>query len=298
MTDAAAPPTPRDATTVILLRSLSGDDNDRFELFMVKRHGKSAFMANAYVYPGGRLDDADRDPALVEHCTGLDTVALTGVDDPDRARALLLAGVREAFEEAGVLLAHPRGDQARAPVAFSHDVERTAVLDDWRRRLHDGQASLLDLARDLQLAFALDWLYPFAHWITPVVEPRRYDTWFVVALCPAGQDLVHDQHETVDSAWLPPDEALARYERGELQLAPPTLRTLEELRDLATIPAVLARCQSQPVTAILPHFATLDEALVLLLPGDPDYPDPSAEPVRGPTRIVMRDGRWWSSGAS
>lgn len=293
------PARPVDATTVILLRATARDDPDGpFELFMVKRHGKSAFMANAYVYPGGRLDPGDSDEALAALCTGRDAQAccdlLPGVDDPARARGLFLAGLREAFEEAGVLLAHATDDPERQPLTVTGKVERAARLDDWRRRLHQHQAGLVDLARDEDVRFALDWLCPFAHWITPVVEPRRYDTWFLVARCPPGQDLAHDQKETIDSAWLTPHDALERYARAELQLAPPTLLTLEELRDLGTIRAVLARCEQDPIPAIMPHFENVDGGLVLLLPGDPDYPDADAEPVRGSTRVELRNGRWWS----
>jgi len=295
MTADAAPSTPHDATTVILMRPCDSDDSD-FELFMVKRHGKSAFMANAYVYPGGRLEDGDRDPALLDHTTGWDDsdheTGLPGLRSPS-SRALLLAGVREAFEEAGVLLAHAADDPERRPIELG-DTPHTLRFARWRAALQADEHSLLDMARDEHLAFPLDQLHPFAHWITPEVEPRRYDTWFVVARCPPDQELAHDEKETVDSLWVTPADALKRYAEGEMQLAPPTFRTLEELDALGTMARVEARCEQEPIPAIMPHFVSEDGDLVLILPGDPEYPDPDAEPVSGSTRIELSEGRWWS----
>src|SRR5690606_266751 len=154
------------------------------ELFMVKRHGKSAFMANAYVYPGGRLDDADCSEALARHATGRDGLEcaqlLQEEIEPALARGLFLAGIRESFEEAGVLLAHPLDEPHRCLL----DDAATRALHTWRDALNARTTNLLEVATAANLGFPLDRLFPFAHWITPEIEPKRYDTRFLVALCP------------------------------------------------------------------------------------------------------------------
>jgi 8-oxo-dGTP pyrophosphatase MutT (NUDIX family) len=287
MTTAAA--SPRDASTVILLNPLEEGGQGAFEVFMVKRHAKSQFMANAYVYPGGRLDPVDCSPEMASVTSGLDGRAcaarLREDLDAARARGLFVAALREAFEEAGVLLTQP---------------EPADRLDEWRRALNDASRTLVALGQQEGVCFALDRLYPFAHWITPEVEPRRYDTRFFVAICPPQQQawLRHDEHETVDSLWIEPTAALERYGQGGFQLAPPTFRTLEELAALGSIDAVLARCERGPIPTIQPVFVTgEDGGLMLLLPGDPDHPaTPSPQPpqVEGPTRIMLEEGRWRS----
>jgi 8-oxo-dGTP pyrophosphatase MutT (NUDIX family) len=138
--------------------------------------------------------------------------------------------------------------------------------------------------------FDLDRLHPWAHWITPEIEPRRYDTWFFAARCPAGVEPVHDGGEAVNGAWFVPGEAIARLERGELPLAPPTLRTLWELREYPSVDAVMSARRRMP--AIMPCFQQDGDTLYVLLPGDPGHP--SAESVDPPHRYAFASGRWWS----
>jgi 8-oxo-dGTP pyrophosphatase MutT (NUDIX family) len=131
----------------------------------------------------------------------------------------------------------------------------------------------------------------FARWITPEIESRRFDAWFLAIRLPEGATPVHDDYETVASSWIEPRDALQRYGDGELILAPPTFVTLWELARLAGAEDVLEHAAARVVVPIQPIFRRIDGANVVLLPGDPLYP--SEHPVDGPTRIVMGQGRWW-----
>jgi len=210
------------AATVILLR-------EPLEVFLVRRHERSGFMADSFVFPGGKLDPGE---------------------------TALQAAVRELAEEAGV-----------------------RVLPET--------------------------LLPWSHWITPSVEPRRYDAKFFLAQLPEGQTAVHDQHETTDSVWLTPAAALEAHAGGALKLPPPTMRNLEELAAFTRLDELfaVARSRASSIVPILPKLAADGDTVALLLPWDPDYAQASGEGRAlpeghrlhtTPSRIVLREGRWWS----
>lgn len=269
--DLKKPATPKDAATVIVLR-------DPFEVFMVRRHQKSGFMAGAYVFPGGKLDDSDCDVALHEHALGRSPGECANVldeADVERSVGLFFAAIRETFEEAGVLLAEG------------------SLPDAERDRLHAGDVTLLELATREGLRFHLDALIPQARWITPTVEPRRYDTRFFLARASGDVRASHDQHETTESAWMTPKHALAREKAGEIQLPPPTLRTLQWLLEQGGIDAAFEAAAARKPPVVEPVFHNLDGVFTLALPGDPLHPidEPAFE---GVTRFVLEKGRWWS----
>lgn len=288
---------PAHAATVVLARESARGP----EIFMVQRHGKSAFMASAYVYPGGKLDAADCADEAAAACVGLDReAALAALSSPPPrldddaalpaggALGLYVAALREVFEESGVLLAR-RADGA--PLDLTSP-ETQARFSAHREAVHSGALSMADLAAAEGLAWDVAALTPFAQWITPVVEPRRFNARFFIARAPADQAPVHDAQETVDSCWVTPREALERYAAGSIQLAPPTLRTLEDMAPYASVDALIQGLAAAPQTPIMPRFEELDGKLTLLLPGDPLYPSP--HPVQGPTRVQLEGGRWWS----
>lgn len=279
----------RDAATVLLLRDRPGGS---FEVFMVRRTGKAAFMANAMVFPGGRLDEADCDDGLAARCAlnRADAAARLGMDDGARALGLLVAAVRETFEEAGVLLAR-RADGR--PLDFD-DPGEAARFARHRDALNAGTVTLAEIAATEDLTLAVDALAFHAHWITPEIERRRYDTRFLVTRAPAGQRPLHEGNEATDSAWLSPAEALEGYEAGRLQLAPPTLRVLLELAALPDTEAALRARADDPPRPILPVAHFEDGRLSLLLPGDEHYPP--GGPAGARNRIVAADGRWLSEG--
>ena len=223
---------PKKATTVILLRVRKSEG---FEVFLLKRHEKSSFMGGNYVYPGGRVDPDDATSEVYSFCKGI---------SPDQARqifgesisteeslALWIAGIRELFEESGVLLAY---DQKGNLFQSKNSVEQKRFLD-YRVSLQNGKLTLYQLAQAERLLLALDQLHYYAHWITPEARSQRFDTRFFLALHPMGQEASHDEKETIDGLWLTPQKALAENLEGEMVLSPPTLKTLEDLSRFKTI---------------------------------------------------------------
>lgn len=265
-----APVPPRDASTVLVLREPAG----RLEVFLVRRHVKSGFLGGAFVFPGGTVDDDDRDPAWTSRVVGdaaADPARVGGKADP---LAHHVAAIRETFEEAGVLVADgvPRAD-----------------LEALRGRLLGG-APFRALVEEAGARLRADRLRPHARWITPRAERRRYDTVFFAVLVDEDEVAAADLRETTEGHWLAPAEALERAERGEIQLAPPTERTLRLLSDAGAAEPFLRTC-APPLPHVEPVFAMPGGAPCLLLPGDPEHPVRTPA-LPGPVRLTLRDGRW------
>jgi 8-oxo-dGTP pyrophosphatase MutT (NUDIX family) len=270
-----------DAATLVLAR----EARQGFEVFLSKRTSKAAFMANAYVYPGGRVDPEDYEESLPLVPSGLES-AFEDIADAARYRAHLVALLRECFEEAGVLLA-ARRDGVPLKTSGRCMVERLARH---RARLNASECTFADILDAEALVLLVEHVHYFAHWITPPFENRRYDTRFFLAIAPEGQEPVPDYSEMVHGAWFSPASALDAYRDGSIQLAPPTLCTLEDLAESSTLEEAVGWARAQTPSPILPRLETIDDQMNLLLPGDPLYP--SEVPVKGPTRIVLRDGRF------
>src|ERR1700679_3764643 len=196
------PPVPiLPAATILLLR-----DDPVFEVLMVKRHHQIDFAAGALVFPGGKTHAGDADPAWEARTLGWAGVA------PEK-RPLRMAAIREAYEEAGILLArHADG----AP--FRGDERAAAARDDVA---HD-RRPFLGVIEEFDLYLDLEALTVFAHWITPAMSPRRFDTWFYAAKAPEAQLAICDGWETVDAEWISPHEALRLAEAGERTVIFPT----------------------------------------------------------------------------
>lgn len=254
----------RESSTVILARNGSSG----LEVCMVRRHLNSDFVGGAYVFPGGRLDEADCDPALAPHYGGLAPEAAGEVLGlaPWRALGHWGAAIRETFEEAGVLLASAAG----AAIAFGDGPTRERFAE-WRRRLLDHEASWADFLAEERLHLACDQLHYFAHWITPEGAPKRYTTRFFLAIAPERQAPLPDEREVVEGVWVTPQEALARHARGEMTMIFPTLKTLEELSGFGSAEAAVAACAGREVTPRLPRVARREGAVVILMPGDAGY---------------------------
>ena len=237
---------PRPAATIILLReSTSG-----FELLLMLRNRSAGFVPGAYVFPGGRVDAQDANPALisrVEHLNGDEAasrLALPNGDPP--AIAYYLAAVREAFEEAAVLVARPGG-------RFRPDSSPgRARLLRLRDSLMNGTMGFPGILDDLGVSIDGAALEYIAHWITPEVESRRYDTRFFAAFAPPGSKSAPDPREMTDSIWLAPGEALDRHRAGRLPMIFPTIRTLEQLSAFSTPEAVLAHFRGRDIPVIMP----------------------------------------------
>ncbi|MBW2050704.1 MAG: hypothetical protein JRI85_00485 [Deltaproteobacteria bacterium] len=282
-----------DAATVILLRER---DHAPFEFFLMRRHRKQNFMASAFVFPGGRLDEADCDPDLTNYAHGLSVEeASLKLNEPDLSKkkvlGLFFTAVRETFEEAGVLLA---SEASGGDVDFGNGETETR-FNAYRMKIHEHEMSLTDLAQAEDICFRLDLLRPYAHWITPKVESKRFDTRFLLARMPSNQVPIHDSIELTESLWITPADALKRQEAGEILLMPPTLKTTEELAEFSSIDQLFKEAASREIQTILPQAFQTPEGFGVKLPYDPEYTltDSKLPPRPGePSRIVMVDGRW------
>jgi 8-oxo-dGTP pyrophosphatase MutT (NUDIX family) len=258
----------RPAATVMLVR----DGEAGLEVFMLRRTMAAVFAGGMYVFPGGRLDDADSHAELEALCAGRsDHDASAVLQIPGGGLAYWVAAIRECFEEAGVLLARPEGSEHYVQFADPAVAHR---FEAYRRAVHAGELGLPELCRREGLVLAADAMEYVAHWITPVGEARRFDTRFLVARVPADQEPLHDDHETIDSLWVRPDEALARNAAGDLGMLPPTLANLRFLAAHPTADAVMAAAASVGVPpAILPkiRFDADGRITGIAIPGDPDY---------------------------
>ncbi|HTA07194.1 MAG TPA: NUDIX hydrolase [Streptosporangiaceae bacterium] len=259
LSGAQAPAQPRDAATVMLLRSGS----DGLEVYMLRRKASMAFAPGAFVFPGGSVDARDADEQVA--WAGPDAAEWGRIFDapPAQARALVCAAVRETFEESGVLLA---GESRESVVA---DTTSDAFEAD-RHALLDRSVSLAELLGQRGLVLRADLLRPWSRWITPVVEPRRFDTRFFAAALPAGQRTRDVGGEASEVAWVTPAKALQDWERGEIRLFPPTAVTLTELAACGDVETALTGPRA--VAPIIPEIQLRQGAVWLTVPGLSEFP--------------------------
>ena len=214
-----APPV-REAATVMLVR-----DAPHLEVFMLRRNLGALWVGGAHVFPGGAVDAGDRDERLLSRCDGPDDVTASRLLGHDSGGlGYWVAAIRETFEEAGVLLARHSDGSLIDP----NDAAWGRLVDA-RYSLNAGECSFVEVVESEDLMLACSSLMLFSHWITPAGMPRRYDTWFFVAAAPEGHSYLHDDGETVESAWKRPPEAVAEAERDEIDLILPTRRSLDAL---------------------------------------------------------------------
>lgn len=236
----------RDAATVVLLRPAGTS----FELYVVRRATSMAF-GGLYAFPGGGVDPDDR-PSTIRS----DWPVRLGAE-PDRAHAVVGAAVRELFEETGVLLAGPveQPDRTIADVSTDEwEADRAAVL---ARSL-----TLSELLRRRGLRMRDDLLFAWARWVTPEFEPKRYDTWFFVALLPEGQTARDVSGETEETMWLAPGET------GGLPMLPPTRSTVDSVAAYDEMADVIAAANRRDAaTPVMPRVElTRDGGAVLHIP--------------------------------
>jgi glyoxylase-like metal-dependent hydrolase (beta-lactamase superfamily II)/8-oxo-dGTP pyrophosphatase MutT (NUDIX family) len=227
---ASDPPSFRAAATLILAREGAGG----MELLLLGRSNAAKHWPGAWVFPGGTLDSDDYEPRARTRVIGLsEDFANQRLNLPDHALAYWIAAVRECFEEAGILLAV---DALHQPL----EAVRVAQLSTQRAALNAGTLRFNDFLAQHDLYIPGDRISFAAHWITPAVQPRRFNTRFLIAQAPAVQQVAHDNHEIVRSAWMTPADALAKFRDGELTLATATQRTVAELVQFASPQAAIA----------------------------------------------------------
>ncbi|MEY4093092.1 MAG: hypothetical protein RLZZ53_291 [Acidobacteriota bacterium] len=154
-------------------------------------------------------------------------------------------------------------------------------------------ACVRELQEEANVRITVDDLYPYAHWVTPEVEIRRYDTRFFLARMPEGQVAKHDESETTALEWLSPREAIARFQSRDLLLPPPTRTTIRQLAPRTSIDDVFAWARTRTIVRVMPGFFRNGEEATLTLPGDPLFPTIPGWDVPEETRFVLEGGQRW-----
>lgn len=249
----------RDAATVVVTRRRSGG----LEVLLLRRQPTMAFAAGMHVFPGGSVQASDREAVPWVGPDAADWALRWGCD-AELARALVVAAVRESFEESGILFAGPKAGLVLGARAGD---EWTAA----RHSLESGRVSLSAFLRERDVVLRADLLVAWAHWITPDFEPRRFDTRFLLAVLPDDEVAHSHSGESDSSFWLDVDAAVQAAERGELPMMPPTLHTLRELSASGPdgVAAVLAGTVERRFRTIRPQLVELDGQLGLSAIDDP-----------------------------
>ena len=269
---------PKDAATVIILR----DSPAGLEVFLVKRHGLSDVLGGAYVFPGGKVDEADAQLDEVAHLDQTAGQLHAQLAEPElaaqQAKGLFVAALREAFEECGVLFAQSATQQNARELAT---------------QLQNGRMFNLALAES-SLRLQTEAVAPWSRWITPKmpsISSKRFDTRFFVAALPNDQIARHDDVETTQSVWLSPRAALEQYWARDIEMAPPQIMTLAHLSRHASVASALQAARQSAPALIQPE--PFDEAgeRVLTYPGDP-WHSVKTRAMPGPTRLRYRNKRF------
>jgi 8-oxo-dGTP pyrophosphatase MutT (NUDIX family) len=258
----------RPASSVLLLR----DSRAGLQVYLLRRRASMAFAGGMHAFPGGAVDPRDGDDE------GLGWLGRPPSWWADRlatseaaARGFVCAAVRETFEESGVLLVTGDDGVPVPPGGPDWEADRRALVE---RRL-----ALSDLLDRRGLAVRSDVLAPWAHWVTPRFEPRRYDTWFFLAALPSGQRARDLSGEADQVAWMRPVDAVSAAEKGEVAMLPPTWSVLEDLAAYGTVAEALDAAEARVLATVTPGWVDDGGGLHLLLPGDPGYPgDDPGEP--------------------
>lgn len=254
----STPVEPRNAASIVLMREGRAEPGG-VQLYLLRRHLGMAFAGGMAVFPGGGVDRRDFDhevdwvgPSPEEWAARMDV----GVP---LARALVCAAVRETFEESGVLFAGPAADSI---------VEDTTG-EEWeedRRRLEARELSFTDFLSRRDLKIRTDLLRVWGAWLTPVFEPRRYQTWFFVAELPPGQETRDVSSESEEVTWMSVRDAITAADRGEVFVLPPQYCTFLELFDSVAPGAVLEQAQGRDLATVEPVGRVDGEDVSLEIP--------------------------------
>lgn len=207
---------------------------------MVSRAARGAF-ASALVFPGGAIDPEDRDESWRERVADFDEIA-------EAERGLRIGAIREVWEETGILLP-PEGPSPKRDLSFRDMLETSEI------RLH------------------LQTLTHFAHWITPVEEPRRFDTHFFLAAVDRDAIAVPDGVETIDAEWLSPAQAAESAQTGERPIIFPTMLNLLRVAESNGVAEAMAAARARPRVTVAPVIDVLnDGSRRVIIPAEAGYP--------------------------
>lgn len=253
MTD-KQPVTPVDASTILICK----DSPEGIETFMVVRHHQIDFASGALVFPGGKVCGSDRDPGIRARCEGVD-----GLDEIQLA--LQVAAIREAFEESAILFAREEGNSSLVTG------EHLAQLDRYREPLNSEDVGILEMLNDEGLTLACDCLQPWAHWITPPMMPKRFNTHFFVARVPDDHEGAHDGSESVDSVWISPERVAREAEEGKWTVIFPTRLNLMMLGESGSVDEAVETARNRAIVTVEPWIEKEGDGAFLCIPPEAGY---------------------------
>ena len=258
--------TPTDAATVMLLRPCRNAAVKDIEVLMVLRNRRSRFVPGYHVYPGGILDPEDFEPGIERFCRGIErkeaSEILPDMSRPEKALGAWVAGIRETFEEVGMLIAIRKDG---SPVTIRTEQERKRFCD-YRGALNKGEMKFHQMLEKEDLLLPLDRLHYFSHWITPEPLPLRYDVRFFVTEAPEAQAVIHDGVELTEHLWLTPSRALEEYEKGKMGMVLPQIMTLEDISRFRTVEEAIASATARRVPANLTKIKRINDEDVEVMP--------------------------------
>lgn len=269
----------RPAATVMLVKN--DPESARLCLLMMQRNSRTIFAGGMWVFPGGRVDpeDAGRLPHNHDAAAANQQLGLK-----EGAMAFYVAAIREAFEEAGVLLASRPNDPGH--VSLTSDDAVLAHFSRLRSQLNAGELPFTSLLDQEDLTLCTSDLHYVARWITPAGPPRRFDTRFFLARMPADQTPLHDDAETVHSAWLEPGEILSRAESGAMTMMSPTATMVRLLGRYRTADEVIQAVHQGAAE----QRVRVDGNQRILMPGEAGYAGASEEVEFGWVRLQAGTG--------
>ena len=270
---------PLDAATVVMLR----DGEEGLQVLLMRRHQASNVLGGVYVFPGGKLDPEDQDPAWLQRLSQDSATLHQRLNEPElpkeRAAGLFVAAMREAYEECRVLLGH---NPAQA--------DETGALQQALRSGQNWHEAFQTRAVELHT----DQLVPWTRWITPKqasVTNKRFDTRFFVTQVPDDQLAEHDNHEATEALWIRPRDALTRYWDYDIELAPPQIMSLVHLSKHPDARSVLAEARGRLPPVVQPEPFEQDGIRTICYPGDPRHSVRQAA-FPGPSRLMFKNKRF------
>jgi len=234
------PARPKNASTVILVRP---ETSGKFEAFLTLRPPEMNFMGGFYVFPGGRVRKDDNSEEMLTRCHGLSPIEaqrnLGNELSPELSLGHWVAGIRELFEEVGILLSVSDGGK-----------QLDMRQEELKKRLTEKLDALVRGAIDFQFLLESEGHYCdvgrlayYSHRVTPEKYSVRFDTRFYLAHLPSDQSPLSSSQEVTESLWMRPEQALDRSQRGDLPMMPPTLAALRTLADFGSWQTLLNQYQ-------------------------------------------------------
>ena len=241
------------ASTVLIIRNCTSG----IEVFMVVRHHQIDFASGALVFPGGKVDDSDYDEKLVNY--------VSKNNDDKKILHFKIAAIRESFEEANVLFANDKKEKKNI------NSKRLLEFNIWREKFNNKNASMFKFAKDENITFSTNDLIPFAHWVTPEMMPKRFDTRFYIAKAPDGHEGLHDGTESVDSIWINPKDALDDCYERKRNIIFPTRLNLEKLSKSQSVDEAISNAKKDNIITVTPTIERDKSGSFLTIPKDAGY---------------------------